>query len=395
MSYLNTVPLVWGALNGPQKGKIDLTFAVPSICATRVDEGVADAGIIPVIEAARLGMETLPSIGIACTGEVRSILLISKVPFDQVRTLAADTGSRTSVQLSRIVLSRKFGADPLVFPAAPNLNDMLRCADAALLIGDAALSIDPAELSHHCLDLGEEWFSLTGLPMVFALWSGRPGSLTSSLVDLLQGSCQFGLENLDQIIAEESGQRGFTHHLVDTYLRQQVDFEFDQPASRGAANLPGSRPRVGQPRPDGGIHPQMMTTREAVDLFRDDDLIGLGMAADAVRRRHHPENVVTYIIDRNINYTNFCTEYCSFCAFYRPMGHNEGYVHGHDVILQKIQETLDLGGTGVLMQGGLHPDLSSNVRTCSRQRTRFGIGSGCIASRPRFRTSPRQRAESG
>jgi cyclic dehypoxanthinyl futalosine synthase len=101
----------------------------------------------------------------------------------------------------------------------------------------------------------------------------------------------------------------------------------------------------------------MMTPREAADLFRDDDLIGLGMAADAVRRKRHPENVVTYIIDRNINYTNFCTEYCSFCAFYRPMGHNEGYVHGHDVILGKIQETLDLGGTGVLMQGGLHPDL--------------------------------------
>ena len=101
----------------------------------------------------------------------------------------------------------------------------------------------------------------------------------------------------------------------------------------------------------------MMTTREAVDLFRDDDLIGIGMAADAVRRKHHPHNVVSYIIDRNINYTNFCTEYCSFCAFYRPMGHNEGYVHGHDVILAKIQETLDLGGTGVLMQGGLHPDL--------------------------------------
>ncbi|MBE0657775.1 MAG: dehypoxanthine futalosine cyclase [Bryobacteraceae bacterium] len=101
----------------------------------------------------------------------------------------------------------------------------------------------------------------------------------------------------------------------------------------------------------------MMTTREAVELFRDDDLIGIGMAADAVRRKHHPHNVVSYIIDRNINYTNFCTEYCSFCAFYRPMGHNEGYVHGHDVILGKIQETLDLGGTGVLMQGGLHPDL--------------------------------------
>jgi cyclic dehypoxanthinyl futalosine synthase len=101
----------------------------------------------------------------------------------------------------------------------------------------------------------------------------------------------------------------------------------------------------------------MMTEQEAVDLFRSDDLIGIGMAADAQRRKLHPEGVVTYIIDRNINYTNFCTEYCSFCAFYRPMGHKEGYVHGLDTILQKIQETVDLGGTGVLMQGGLHPDL--------------------------------------
>jgi len=101
----------------------------------------------------------------------------------------------------------------------------------------------------------------------------------------------------------------------------------------------------------------MMTRQEAIDLFRSDDLIGIGMAADAVRRKHHPHGVVSYIIDRNINYTNFCTEYCSFCAFYRPMGHAEGYIHSKDVIFQKIQETIDLGGTGILMQGGLHPEL--------------------------------------
>ncbi len=100
-----------------------------------------------------------------------------------------------------------------------------------------------------------------------------------------------------------------------------------------------------------------MTPQEAVDLFKSDDLIGIGMAADAVRKRLHPEGIVTYIIDRNINYTNFCTEYCSFCAFYRPLGHSEGYIHPKEVIFQKIQETIDLGGTGVLMQGGLHPDL--------------------------------------
>ena len=81
------------------------------------------------------------------------------------------------------------------------------------------------------------------------------------------------------------------------------------------------------------------------------------MEADAVRRKFHPDGVVSYIIDRNINYTNFCTEYCSFCAFYRPMGHKEGYILPNEVIFDKIQETIDLGGTGILFQGGLHPDL--------------------------------------
>ena len=101
----------------------------------------------------------------------------------------------------------------------------------------------------------------------------------------------------------------------------------------------------------------MLRRSEAIDLFSSDDLIGIGMAADALRRKLHPEGVVTYIIDRNINYTNVCTEYCSFCAFYRPLNHKESYILPLETIFQKIQETVDLGGTGVLMQGGLHPDL--------------------------------------
>jgi cyclic dehypoxanthinyl futalosine synthase len=101
----------------------------------------------------------------------------------------------------------------------------------------------------------------------------------------------------------------------------------------------------------------MMTRAQAIDLYHSDDLIAIGMAADQVRRKLHPDGIVSYIIDRNINYTNFCTEYCSFCAFYRPMGHAEGYLHPKEVIFQKIQETIDLGGTGILMQGGLHPEL--------------------------------------
>src|ERR1700676_1853755 len=104
-----------------------------------------------------------------------------------------------------------------------------------------------------------------------------------------------------------------------------------------------------------------LTKTEALEMYRSDDLIGIGMEADAVRRRLHPEGVVSYIIDRNINYTNFCTEYCTFCAFYRPLKGKlaaEGYILEFETIYDKIRETLEMGGTGVLMQGGIHPDLN-------------------------------------
>jgi len=100
-----------------------------------------------------------------------------------------------------------------------------------------------------------------------------------------------------------------------------------------------------------------LSNTQALDMLQADDLIGLGMEADALRQRLHPGNVVTYIVDRNINYTNVCTEYCSFCAFYRPVGSPEGYIQPLESIYQKIDETLALGGTGILLQGGLHPDL--------------------------------------
>ena len=100
-----------------------------------------------------------------------------------------------------------------------------------------------------------------------------------------------------------------------------------------------------------------MTKAQALQYFNSDDLIGIGMEADAMREKLHPHGIASYIIDRNINHTNKCTEYCSFCAFYRPMDHKEGYVLPFETIAEKIQETVDLGGTGVLMQGGVNPDL--------------------------------------
>ena len=100
-----------------------------------------------------------------------------------------------------------------------------------------------------------------------------------------------------------------------------------------------------------------LTKQAAIEMLESDDLVGLGMAAHAKRMEKNDPRVVTYQIDRNINYTNFCTEYCSFCAFYRPLGAKDGYILPFEEIYKKIEEMLELGGTGVLLQGGLHPDL--------------------------------------
>jgi len=101
-----------------------------------------------------------------------------------------------------------------------------------------------------------------------------------------------------------------------------------------------------------------LTPDEGVALLRSADLIELGRAADAVCRRLHPEPYRTYNIDRNINYTNVCAAVCDFCAFYRKVGDSEAYVLDRPALLEKIRETVELGGDQILMQGGLHPDLS-------------------------------------
>jgi len=211
--------------HGPQRSLVDLTFAVPSVCAQRVEAGSADVGLVPVIEMDRQGLTPVPGIGIASRGAVRSILLVSRVPFGRVRTLAADMNSRTSVMLARILLSRCFGVEPEVTPMPPDLDSMLARADAALLIGDAALAVDPATLGMPCLDLGEQWMDLTGLPFVFAMWAGPQPGITPELGKILRDSCLCGLAALDGIIEEEARRRSMPHTMVEHYLRHNIVFE--------------------------------------------------------------------------------------------------------------------------------------------------------------------------
>ena len=212
-------------LHGAQREMFELEFRIPAECADQMERGASDIGIIPSYELTRQDLEIIPGTGIACHGAVRSILLISSRPAAQIRTLAADSSSRTSVQLARVILERKYGANYLSVPHAPDLDAMLRIADAALVIGDPALRIDPARLPYHVYDLGTEWLEMTGLPMVFAVWAGRPGAVARHMEQAFRDSCRFGRQHIDQIVGAESARRDFSPELVREYLTRHIVHE--------------------------------------------------------------------------------------------------------------------------------------------------------------------------
>ena len=190
-----------------------------------VESGQADIGIIPAYELSRQKLGIIPGVGIACRGAVRSILLVSKCPVPAIRTLAADSSSRTSVELARVVLARRYGAAPQIMRHPPALDAMLEGADAALLIGDPALRLDPDKLPYEVLDLGKEWTEMTGLPMVFAVWAGPEECISEPVIRAFQDSCRYGLVRMDEIVQSEAAARGFAPELVRRYLTSHIVFE--------------------------------------------------------------------------------------------------------------------------------------------------------------------------
>lgn len=222
VSYLNTWPLVWGFRNGPQKEVFDFRFDLPAQCADALRDRQADVGLVPCAELDRIGLDFLPDLGIACEGPVRSILLMSRRPFRDIRTLAVDSSSRTSVALARIILAERYGCHPRVTPHAPSLQEMLAVNDAALIIGDPALRLDPPSLPYLTLDLGAEWVAWSGLPMVFAVWAGRKEFLTQAARDAFLDSWRWGRDHVDEMVEHAYSERGFPKDLVRAYFTRHI-----------------------------------------------------------------------------------------------------------------------------------------------------------------------------
>ena len=230
ISYLNTAPLMWDFDWGELRRKYEVAYTLPSACAEMLRAGTADIGIIPAATYATIpDLIIVPDVAIATRGPVASIYLASKVPLDQVKTIAADTSSRSSVALLKVLMAEKWQLEPEFVPAEPKIDKMLRSADAALLIGDPALVLGkkpPPGVQLY--DLGEEWVNWTGKPFVFAFWAVRKAAKPDGQVARdFQFSRDHGLEpqSIAKIAKEWRTRIGLSEDEVMQYFTRNIEYQ--------------------------------------------------------------------------------------------------------------------------------------------------------------------------
>ena len=249
IGFLNPAPLMWDFEHPPLAESLalryDIQYMLPAECAARLASGAADVGLIPIAALATIGgLRILPGCTIASKGRVRSLLLVRRAnkPLNEIRTVAADTASRTTVAYSRI-LFHKWGNEVVTFvPMAADLDTMLESADAAIIIGDPALFAleeqsnrfvrTKEELAYH--DLAHEWRTLTGLPFVSAVWAaGRGCVIDESIIEDFTRSRDHGLANMDALVAEWSKRFPMPENTIRKYLTENIHYVLDDECIEG------------------------------------------------------------------------------------------------------------------------------------------------------------------
>jgi chorismate dehydratase len=255
VEYLNTAPLVWGITEGPLVGKYDLSFTLPSQCAEALRCGDVDIAIIPAIEYQRIeNIIALPGMAIAAKGEVRSILVVSKRPIEMAKRIALDASSRSSAALVKLLANEYWKIKPEYVEASPEPSEMLKRADAALVIGDPALRValkmealsgkvpseeqccqgDPDELpvpgfeTIFVYDIAHQWREMTGKPCVLAIWAGRRNVVTPEVVADFQASKQYGLKRVREIAEAASIKLDLPPRALERYLVENIHFDLDR-----------------------------------------------------------------------------------------------------------------------------------------------------------------------
>jgi chorismate dehydratase len=252
ISFLNPAPLLYNFEHEPTAASLrehyDVHYTSPSVCADELNSGAADLGLVPIASLTS-SLAIVPGCAIASLDEVRSILLLVKNPhrlntpeaLSHVRSVAADTASRSSVVYARILFEHFHSTHPIFLDQPAGALAMLASADAALLIGDPALlareqraQIDAAANAPLLwLDLAHLWREHTGLPWVAAVWALRPESLTPAaltpqqLIDDLTASRDAGLAHIEQLVAEWTPRLAISPDIIHTYLTHNIHYTLD------------------------------------------------------------------------------------------------------------------------------------------------------------------------
>jgi chorismate dehydratase len=244
IGFLNPAPLMWDFEHPPLADELARRYRIermmPSECAARMADGRADIGLIPIASLATIpGLRIMPGCTIASKGRVRSLLLVHRASrsLTALRSVAADTASRTTLAYTRIMFQRWGNPDVPFVPMAAELDSMLEGADAAIVIGDPALLAleerqnrferTGEELVYH--DLAEEWRALTGLAFVSAVWCAAHGSLLDEGIarDFVR-SRDHGLQNIDALVAEWSKRFPIAESTIRSYLTTNIHYVLDE-----------------------------------------------------------------------------------------------------------------------------------------------------------------------
>jgi chorismate dehydratase len=219
VSYLNAKPLIHGL---DLDDRIDLQLAVPAMLLEGLRSAKYDVALLPVIDFQRLPDALIvPAGGIGCDGTTLTVRIFSRVPIGQIKLLACDIESHTSVALARIILAELFNIEPRFIDSSEQADGN---SDAVLLIGDKVVLSEPRDMNHQ-LDLGEAWKTLTGKPFVFAVWTTRTGIHLADLPEHLVGAKSRGLRDLENIIARHATPRGWPADLAMKYLSVYLKYD--------------------------------------------------------------------------------------------------------------------------------------------------------------------------
>jgi cyclic dehypoxanthinyl futalosine synthase len=417
VSFLNARPLYHSLVDRKHAPRLangapmfEVVEALPSECAAALAAGECDLALVPVASyVEHPEWEVVPGIGIGCRGAVETVVVVAERPIEQLATIYLDGASRSSALLLRLLLHER-GLQPALVEVPHGRGESLvrdsQGQAGALIIGDAAFGL--RERFAHSWDLGEQWFAATGLPMVFAFWAARPGLLTPAHVEALQHARDRSLTKYAEAIAKQYRDELLHRETPSatvlpearyaTYLRKTIRYGLETQQREGLVEylsrcrlaglieIPGLHAEdqihvrfVGAAAPEQLVRArsrraetldvdailaraaagERIDLAEGIHLYERAPLMQLGEAADRRRRALHDDGVVTYIIDRNVNYTNFCVTRCKFCNFYVPPTDKtgRGYVLSKEQLAQKFRETEQLGGIQILLQGGLNPEL--------------------------------------